>query len=197
MEQLARYWPNLNNVKVQDPGTLCFVVHILQDDWPSKMQRTATSPTSIFNINLSTSTANLPHRHDFFPKTRTIESLPSISQPTNMKPARALIAILISHVILIHHLVSGLVTLQTIRDITNVTEECRGRITGKDIEEGMQVVVGLGGVEIGGQNILSTGHGSEDGEDVEDVSSGFPLLNHSSFDLNQFKKGKKTFGIES
>lgn len=68
------------------------------------------------------------------------------------------------------------------RDITNVTEECRGRITKKGVEDGMQVVVGMGG--FGEQSVLSSGH-DEDGNDVEEVSlfsllpsSFYLLLNH-------------------
>lgn len=93
---------------------------------------------------------------------------------STMKAPQALIAILLSHVILISHLAFALVTLQTIRDITNVTEECRGRITEMDVEDGMQVVVGMGGM--GAQTVLSTGHPGEDGDDVEDVSLLFQLL---------------------
>jgi hypothetical protein len=61
-----------------------------------------------------------------------------------------------------------------------VTEECKGRITGKEVEgEGMQVVVGMGGVRVGDQSVLSTGHGDEDGEDVEDVR----LISLFAYDL--------------
>lgn len=87
-----------------------------------------------------------------------------------MQRLLALLAVVLSHLTLSH----ALVTLQTIRDITNVTEECRGRITVKGVDgsmgEGMQVVMGMGGM---GQSVLSAGHdggGEEDGDDVEDVS---------------------------
>lgn len=84
-----------------------------------------------------------------------------------MQLPSVLIAVVLSQVISTY----GLVTLQTIRDITNVTEECRGRITRKDVDgrEEMPLVVGMGGgME---QSVLSAGHGGdEDGEDVEDVS---------------------------
>ena len=70
---------------------------------------------------------------------------------------------------------TGLVTMQTIRDITNTTDECRSRISGKDIPEddGMQVVVGMDGL---GQSVLSAGHGDEDGEEIEAVATPFPSL---------------------
>jgi hypothetical protein len=67
-------------------------------------------------------------------------------------------------------LVNAIVTMQTIRDITNTTNECRARISGKeaDAQDGAAVVGLMGGL---GQTVLSAGHGGdEDGEDVEDVS---------------------------
>ena len=102
-----------------------------------------------------------------------------------MKSPGALITALLSHVIVIQHLVSGLVTLQTVRDITNATEECRGRITAKDTEgKGMQVVVGMEGM---GQSVLSTGRGDDEGEDVEDVSLFLLLL--LNLPIIQFARG--------
>ena len=64
-------------------------------------------------------------------------------------------------------LVNALVTMQTIRDITNTTNECRAWINRNESDaQDRAVVVGLmGGL---GQTVLSAGHeGDEDGEDVE------------------------------
>jgi hypothetical protein len=91
---------------------------------------------------------------------------------------KLVIAIILSHVIAVR----GLVTLQTIRDITNVTEECREQIMGKEIErEGMLLVVGVDGV--GEQSVLSGGHGDEDGEDVEDVRLPFSFLSFLELEI--------------
>ena len=66
----------------------------------------------------------------------------------------------------------ALVTMQTIRDITNTTNECRGQILGKGAEErdGASVVGLMGGGLGEGQTVLSAGHGGDgDGEAIEDV----------------------------
>ena len=74
---------------------------------------------------------------------------------------------------LFHQGVSGLVTLQTIRDITNTTEECRGKISEKDVDgEGM---LHIGMDDMVRQSVLSTAHGDEDENDIEDVSLLAPL----------------------
>jgi len=71
------------------------------------------------------------------------------------------------------HLIAGLVTLQTIRNLTEVSNECRERIVGSRGEGEIERVVidemarVLGG--IGGQAIL---RGDGDGEDVEDTVAG-------------------------
>ena len=75
-------------------------------------------------------------------------------------------------------LVNALVTMQTIRDITNTTNECRAWINRNESDaQDRAVVVGLmGGL---GQTVLSAGHeGDEDGEDVEDVCLQSNSLSH-------------------
>jgi hypothetical protein len=88
--------------------------------------------------------------------------------------------ILLTHVMLIHQLVSGLITPQTIRNITDVTEECTRKIREKEIiGQGLQIVMGLGG--LGEQSVLSTTPGDKDEQDVEEdeevsLLSNFPTL---------------------
>jgi hypothetical protein len=73
-------------------------------------------------------------------------------------------------------LIVGLVTLQTIRNLTGVTDECRERIleSGGVSGNAGEVVIDemarvLGGVGVGGGQAVLRGDG--DGEEVEDVSS--------------------------
>jgi len=87
-----------------------------------------------------------------------------------MQPHFLSLHLLIAQLLFLLHPVSGLVTLQTIRNLTAVTDECKERIveSGGVTVDGMARV--LGGV--GGQVILGGG----DEEEVEDVSSSFSFL---------------------
>lgn len=69
-----------------------------------------------------------------------------------------------------HHLIcNALVTSSTIRNLTSLTDELKTRIIGKTDGENVngQNVVQLLGTE---QVVLRSGHGEEDGEEIEDVS---------------------------
>jgi hypothetical protein len=69
-------------------------------------------------------------------------------------------------------LISGLVTLQTIRNLTAVTDECKERIVesrGVVADEMSRVLSGTGVVGGAGQVVLYSG----DDEEVEDVSCSF------------------------
>jgi hypothetical protein len=75
-------------------------------------------------------------------------------------------------------LIVGLVTLQTIRNLTEVTDECRERIleSGSVSGNAGEVVIDemarvLGGVGVGGGQAVLRGDGDGDGEEVENVSS--------------------------
>lgn len=57
------------------------------------------------------------------------------------------------------HLVLALVTLDTIRDLTSLTDECRDRIT----DEGDVI-------QLPGTEQVHLGSGQEDGGEIEDVS---------------------------
>jgi hypothetical protein len=69
----------------------------------------------------------------------------------------------------INHLtpIFALVTLQTIRNLTIVTNECRDRITSSGGVEGGRVEIDPMVQVLGGQAVLS---GDDDGEEIEDVS---------------------------
>jgi len=74
----------------------------------------------------------------------------------------------------------ALLTLQTMRNLTEITDECRERIVGAEI--GGSVVIGedpmvrvLGGVG-GGQTVLRGGHDEDDGEVEDTVAASLHLL---------------------
>ena len=68
----------------------------------------------------------------------------------------------------INHLngICALVTLQTIRDLTAVTNGCHERITSSGNAEGGRVEIDLMVRVLGGQVVLS---GDDDGKEIEDV----------------------------
>ena len=70
----------------------------------------------------------------------------------------------------INHLtpICALVTLQTIRNLTTVTNECRERITSSGDVEGVRVEIDPMVRVLGGQAVLSGD--DDDGEEIEDVS---------------------------
>jgi hypothetical protein len=69
----------------------------------------------------------------------------------------------------INHLtpICALVTLQTIRNLTTVTNECRERITSSRDVEGGRVEIDPMVQVLGGQAVLSGD--DDDGEEIEDV----------------------------
>ncbi len=76
------------------------------------------------------------------------------------------VALLLSHLLLV---VESMVTLETIRNLTSITNDCRGLITTKT-ERGLGEVDPMIAV-LGGQAVLDLG---DDVDDVEEVS-GFDL----------------------
>ena len=72
--------------------------------------------------------------------------------------------------LLCSQLTLALITLQTIRNLTELTDDCRTRITGTTIEGQVEIdemARVLGGV---GRGQMVMGSGDEDGDEVEVVS---------------------------
>lgn len=69
------------------------------------------------------------------------------------------------------HLTHALITLQTIRNLTELTDDCRERIAGITVE-GLVEIDEMARVLGGTQQVTLTG-GDEDGDEVEVVSCSF------------------------
>ena len=69
------------------------------------------------------------------------------------------------------HLTLALITLQTIRNLTELTDDCRERITGVTVEGPVEIDE-MARVLGGTQQVMLTGR-DEDGDEVEVVSCSF------------------------